>query len=124
MTDTRPRCVCGCSAATHDHYRPGTDCGACGHTRCPHYVPLTQRDTRYLTWPQRHALAESDTHFYRNLAALGPFARSGEQIAAARIPAQRTRTVAAVIYERRSIKTRQGKRREIERARTRDHGPT
>lgn len=118
MSGVRPRCVCGCPASTHDHYRPGGDCGACGRTRCPDYVPLTQRDSRYLTWPQRHALAESDSHFYRNLAALGRFARSGERIAASRIPTQRT--VAAVMYERRAAKTRLARLRDTESGRRRD----
>lgn len=25
-------CVCGHERDTHEHYRPGTDCGACGNT--------------------------------------------------------------------------------------------
>jgi hypothetical protein len=30
-------CRCGHSRTTHDHYRAGTDCGACGPARCPAY---------------------------------------------------------------------------------------
>lgn len=30
---------CCCPASHHDHYRPGTDCGACGRRRCPRYRP-------------------------------------------------------------------------------------
>lgn len=108
MTVHRPRCICGCPADTHEHHRAGDDCGSCGRIRCPHYIPLTQRDDRYLTWPQRHALAESDAHLYRNLAALTPFARSGERIAAARIPTQRT--AAGAMHERRAAATRRDRR--------------
>lgn len=30
-------CVCGHAKDAHDHYRPGTDCGACGATDCGEY---------------------------------------------------------------------------------------
>lgn len=30
-------CDCGCDPDTHEHYRPGTDCGACGPEACPGY---------------------------------------------------------------------------------------
>lgn len=33
-------CACGHGRAAHDHYRPGTDCGACGATGCAAYRPL------------------------------------------------------------------------------------
>lgn len=33
-------CACGHARATHDHYRPGTDCGACGATGCSSYRAL------------------------------------------------------------------------------------
>lgn len=32
-------CVCGCDPDTHEHYRPGDDCGACGPEWCPSYAP-------------------------------------------------------------------------------------
>lgn len=32
-------CMCGHGAETHTHFRPGTDCGACGHAVCPEHVP-------------------------------------------------------------------------------------
>jgi hypothetical protein len=28
------RCRCGHDAAAHEHFRPGTDCGACGAQAC------------------------------------------------------------------------------------------
>jgi hypothetical protein len=30
-------CRCGHDAAVHEHFRPGTDCGACGVRRCPRF---------------------------------------------------------------------------------------
>ncbi|MEN3266278.1 MAG: hypothetical protein V7646_3172 [Pseudonocardia sp.] len=33
-------CTCGHALAAHDHYRPGTDCGACGATGCGAYRPV------------------------------------------------------------------------------------
>jgi len=46
--DTRPTapprtvvepCTCGHARAAHDHYRPGTDCGACGAEGCDAFRP-------------------------------------------------------------------------------------
>lgn len=31
-------CVCGHERETHEHYRPGSDCGACGAEACPAWV--------------------------------------------------------------------------------------
>lgn len=31
-------CVCGHSRETHVHYRPGSDCGACGAQGCAVFV--------------------------------------------------------------------------------------
>lgn len=31
---TPARCACGHTAAAHEHYRPGTDCGSCGPAIC------------------------------------------------------------------------------------------
>ena len=107
VNERSPRCTCGHPAALHQHHRAGTDCGECGRIRCPHYLSLAERDGRYLTWPQRHALAESDAHLYRNLAALAAFARSGDRLAAARIPAQRTVAVTPV---HRVLDTRRNRR--------------
>ncbi|GAA1304611.1 hypothetical protein GCM10009610_15510 [Pseudonocardia xinjiangensis] len=33
-------CACGHAKAAHDHYRSGTDCGACGATGCSSYRPI------------------------------------------------------------------------------------
>jgi hypothetical protein len=30
-------CTCGHGPETHEHYRPGTDCGVCGATACSAY---------------------------------------------------------------------------------------
>lgn len=35
----RPRCRCGHDKATHKHFRPGKDCGACGPAVCAAYRP-------------------------------------------------------------------------------------
>lgn len=32
-------CRCGHSRQVHQHYRPGSDCGACGPADCPGYRP-------------------------------------------------------------------------------------
>jgi hypothetical protein len=32
-------CRCGHDAAAHEHYRPGSDCGACGAPQCARYRP-------------------------------------------------------------------------------------
>lgn len=40
MTRDRPGlCECGHLKAAHVHYRPGTDCGACGRRACPKFRP-------------------------------------------------------------------------------------
>ena len=36
MSD-RPDCRCGHTYDWHDHYRAGTDCGACPPNYCPYY---------------------------------------------------------------------------------------
>lgn len=38
MAAGRPPCACGHSAEVHEHYRRGSDCGACGRSVCPRYV--------------------------------------------------------------------------------------
>jgi len=30
----RARCLCGHERAAHEHWRPGSDCGACGAAAC------------------------------------------------------------------------------------------
>lgn len=37
MADQPQPCVCGHDRDVHDHYRPGTDCGACGKQTCPRF---------------------------------------------------------------------------------------
>jgi hypothetical protein len=32
-------CACGHGRAAHDHYRRGTDCGACGAAGCSDFRP-------------------------------------------------------------------------------------
>lgn len=32
-------CVCGHAQMAHEHYRPGSDCGACGRQDCKAYRP-------------------------------------------------------------------------------------
>jgi hypothetical protein len=41
-------CVCGHGAQAHEHYRPGTDCGACGRRACGEYRPENARWRRFL----------------------------------------------------------------------------
>jgi hypothetical protein len=41
-------CVCGHGMAAHEHYRPGTDCGACGRMTCRVYRPENGRWRRFL----------------------------------------------------------------------------
>jgi hypothetical protein len=41
-------CTCGHGMAAHEHYRPGTDCGACGRARCGAYQPASGRVRRLL----------------------------------------------------------------------------
>ena len=33
-------CLCGHAKASHEHYRPGWDCGTCGAETCVDYRPL------------------------------------------------------------------------------------
>jgi hypothetical protein len=35
-------CECGHPAEMHEHYRPGTDCGACGSQVCPRFRPAAE----------------------------------------------------------------------------------
>jgi hypothetical protein len=44
-TDTS-RCRCGHDAAAHEHYRPGSDCGACGAAQCARYRPAGRKRGR------------------------------------------------------------------------------
>jgi hypothetical protein len=37
----QPFCFCGCPYSTHQHFRPGTDCGACDD--CTAYRPRLPR---------------------------------------------------------------------------------
>jgi len=37
------RCRCGHEAAAHEHFRPGTDCGACGAKQCGRFRPSAGR---------------------------------------------------------------------------------
>ena len=37
MPAGRPPCRCGHSAAMHEHYRRGSDCGICGSRTCRRY---------------------------------------------------------------------------------------
>jgi hypothetical protein len=41
-------CTCGHGMAAHEHYRPGSDCGACGRTRCGAYQPANSKVRRLL----------------------------------------------------------------------------
>ena len=41
--DIPARCRCGHPAAAHEHFRPGSDCGACGATQCARYRPTAER---------------------------------------------------------------------------------
>lgn len=104
-----PRCWCGHPRSTHDHYRPGSDCGECGVARCHRYAG------RDKPMPPGHAVpaALSDAHFYLNLAVLAEYAQSARQIAATRIPQQRpnpNRSVVAYLEQKR-IAHRKGPRR-------------
>jgi hypothetical protein len=33
-------CACGHAKDAHEHYRPGSDCGACGAAECEEYRPV------------------------------------------------------------------------------------
>lgn len=37
--DVVDHCVCGHAKEAHEHYRQGTDCGACGATACAAFRP-------------------------------------------------------------------------------------
>ncbi|NMI00261.1 hypothetical protein [Pseudonocardia acidicola] len=41
-------CTCGHERETHEHLRPGSDCGACGATVCSAYHPRSGRIRRAL----------------------------------------------------------------------------
>jgi hypothetical protein len=38
-------CRCGHDAAAHEHFRPGSDCGACGAARCGRFRAARTRNT-------------------------------------------------------------------------------
>jgi hypothetical protein len=38
MTTSEP-CRCGHDRTAHEHFRPGSDCGACGPRSCARYAP-------------------------------------------------------------------------------------
>jgi hypothetical protein len=40
--DLPSRCRCGHPVAAHEHFRPGSDCGACGATQCGRYRPAAR----------------------------------------------------------------------------------
>jgi hypothetical protein len=40
-------CRCGHDAEAHEHYRPGSDCGACGAAQCGRFRALGRR-----RWPR------------------------------------------------------------------------
>jgi hypothetical protein len=53
---TTPRttlCRCGHDAEAHEHYRPGSDCGACGAARCARFRAEGRR--RWWPWRRRRA---------------------------------------------------------------------
>ena len=41
-------CTCGHAMAAHEHYRPGTDCSACGRAACGEFRPANGRWRRFL----------------------------------------------------------------------------
>jgi hypothetical protein len=41
-------CTCGHGPQAHEHYRPGTDCGACGRSACGEYRPANTMWRRFL----------------------------------------------------------------------------
>lgn len=88
------RCVCGHPVDMHTHYRPGSDCGACGRGVCPAYIALSDRDTRLgdMTATQRIALAEGDARAAQvvaNLIEYTPTYRERARALLAAIPRQR-----------------------------------
>ena len=107
------RCVCGHPEDTHIHYRPGSDCGACGRGRCPAYIALADRDVRYgeMTASQRILLAESDARAAQVIANLIEYTatyRDRALMLAATIPMQpRKPTIASELDARRIARTAQ-----------------
>lgn len=100
------RCVCGHPDETHRHYRPGSDCGACGRGVCPWFVDLADRDEAHamMTAGQRIRLAESDAAAHQIIASLIEFTPGYRERAlalAATIPAQRRVPTVATEMERR-----------------------
>lgn len=107
------RCVCGHPAEYHEHYRDGSDCGACGRGLCPWYISLGDRDelSGLMTSAQRVLLAESDASAYRviaNLIEFTPRYRERARMLAATIPIQRRR-VTDEMEARRSARTARDK---------------
>ena len=41
-------CMCGHGQEAHEHYRPGSDCGACGRAACGEYRPANSGWRRFL----------------------------------------------------------------------------
>jgi hypothetical protein len=41
-------CLCGHGQGAHEHYRPGSDCGACGRVGCREYRPANSAWRRFL----------------------------------------------------------------------------
>jgi hypothetical protein len=41
-------CTCGHGLEAHEHYRPGSDCGACGRAACGEYRPANSVWRRFL----------------------------------------------------------------------------
>lgn len=41
-----PVCTCGHMLDTHQHFRPGTDCGECGKVVCPAFTLRVVPDAR------------------------------------------------------------------------------
>ena len=75
-------CRCGHPRAHHDHFRDGSDCGACGKTACPGWRPAPwwwwlQR-VAHLEVENRRLRAEtqrlaSQERTLRNVIALHPY---------------------------------------------------
>lgn len=51
-------CVCGHTRAAHEHYRRGSDCGACGAQACPKYHLEAGAVPRPMRRPSRAKRAE------------------------------------------------------------------